>query len=206
MTTTNGTSSDRAARKSLADQIDRLDGILDGLAEALNESIADAVKGVLAQAVRDAVQAAVVEVLAAPELLRAALERHAPPAVPAPPPPRPEPPTLKENVARIGNGACAAVKRATGPAMRRAGEVCPAACAVVAKVPAALGAVARMAWASRKPCAIAAGVGLAFGAACYLGGPLLSVAANGLSGTALALSTLTLPLKRLFRRAGAVNS
>ena len=51
-------------KQTLADQIDRLDGILDGLAEALNESIADAVKGVIAQAVRDAVQAAVAEVLA----------------------------------------------------------------------------------------------------------------------------------------------
>lgn len=151
-------------------------------------------------------QAAVAEVLAAPELLRAALERHAPPAAPAPPPPGPEPPTLKENVARIGNGVCAAVKRVAGPAMKKAGRVCVAACAAAAMVPAVLGAVARMAWAFRKPCAIAVGVGLACGAACYLGGPLLSVAANGLSGAALALSTLTLPLKRLYRGAGAVNS
>ncbi len=77
MTTSNGTLNARTARKSLADQIDRLDGILDGLAEALNESIADAVKGVIAQAVRSAVETAVKEVLSSPDLLRAALEKHA---------------------------------------------------------------------------------------------------------------------------------
>lgn len=31
-------------RKTLADQLDRLDRILDGLAEALNEAVADAVR------------------------------------------------------------------------------------------------------------------------------------------------------------------
>ena len=42
------------------------------------------------------------------------------------------------------------------------------------------------------------GVGVAFGAACYLGGQLFSSVANGLSGTAITLSALTLPVKRLF--------
>jgi hypothetical protein len=111
MTTANGTSSARTARKSLADQIDRLDGILDGLAEALNESVAEAVKDVIGQAVH----AAVSEVLASPDLLRAALERHSPAsASPAPPPPRPEPPTPREDVARIAGGLRAKVKRAAG--------------------------------------------------------------------------------------------
>ena len=104
MTTANGTLNARTARKSLADQIDRLDGILDGLAEALNESVADAVKDVTAETVRQAVHAAVTEVLSSPDLLRATLEKHAPPpANPMPPIPERKPPTLKENVARIGN-------------------------------------------------------------------------------------------------------
>ena len=101
MTTTNGTSNARIARKSLADQIDRLDGILDGLAEALNESVADAVRDVIGMAVREAVSAAVTEVLSSPQLLQAALEKHAPlPAIPVPPPAGPKPRTLREHLAR----------------------------------------------------------------------------------------------------------
>src|ERR1700733_7545425 len=94
MTTTNGNGSARTVRKSLADQLDRLDTILDGLADALNESVADAVKDVIGQVVSEAVQAAVKEVLASPQLLRAALEKHAPP----PPVLEPKPPTLTEKV------------------------------------------------------------------------------------------------------------
>jgi hypothetical protein len=62
-TTTNG-----RTRKSLAEQIDRLDAILDGLADALNEAVADAVKDAVTAAVQEAVHAAVVEVLTNAEL------------------------------------------------------------------------------------------------------------------------------------------
>src|SRR5262245_66223003 len=62
-TTTNG-----RTRKSLAEQIDRLDAILDGLADALNEAVADAVRDAVTAAVQEAVHAAVVEVLTNAEL------------------------------------------------------------------------------------------------------------------------------------------
>src|SRR6476619_824674 len=65
-------------RKTLATQLDRLDSILDGLAEALNEAVADAVRQSVAAAVGEAVQAAVKEVLTHPELLRAAAAQAAP--------------------------------------------------------------------------------------------------------------------------------
>src|SRR4051794_40805222 len=57
-TTTNG-----RERKSLANEIDRLDTILDGLAEALNESVAAAVRASVSQIVRETVEASVKEVL-----------------------------------------------------------------------------------------------------------------------------------------------
>jgi hypothetical protein len=60
-TTTNG-----RARKTLADQLDRLDGIIDALADGLNEAVATVVE----QAVATAVQAAVTEVLTNPVLQR----------------------------------------------------------------------------------------------------------------------------------------
>ena len=74
-TNTNG-----QVRKSLADQIDRLDSMLDGLAEGLNDAVAAAVK----DAVGAAVQTVLREVLANPEML-ARLGAAAPVAVdPAP--------------------------------------------------------------------------------------------------------------------------
>jgi hypothetical protein len=63
------TSTNGRQRKSLAEQIDRLDSILDGLANALNESVAMAVKEAVGIAVREAVQTVLTEVLTNPELL-----------------------------------------------------------------------------------------------------------------------------------------
>ena len=63
-------------RKSLADQIERLDSILDGLSDGLNEAVAAAVK--------EAVRAVLTEVLTNPELL-ARLQPAQAIAVPEPP-------------------------------------------------------------------------------------------------------------------------
>jgi hypothetical protein len=65
-------------RKQLSWQLDRLDTILDGLADALNESVADAVKDVVGQVVRESVETTIREVLGNPTLLQAALEKHTP--------------------------------------------------------------------------------------------------------------------------------
>src|SRR4051812_11680204 len=46
------------ARPSLGDQLDRLDAILNGLADALNESVTDAVRAAAGRTVREAVEAA----------------------------------------------------------------------------------------------------------------------------------------------------
>src|SRR4051812_24061213 len=63
-TTTNG----GVVRKTLASQIDRLDNLLEGLPENLNEAVADAVRGTMAAVVREAVQVAVHEILTSAEL------------------------------------------------------------------------------------------------------------------------------------------
>ena len=55
-------------RKSLSEQIDRLDKILDGLAEALNGAVADAVTQAVGLAVKEAVQTVLTEVLSNPDL------------------------------------------------------------------------------------------------------------------------------------------
>jgi hypothetical protein len=63
-------------RKSLSEQIDRLDKILDGLATALNGAVADAVTQAVSLAVKEAVQTVLTEVLSNPDL-RAQLQGSA---------------------------------------------------------------------------------------------------------------------------------
>ena len=61
---------DNGVRKTLASQIDRLDSILDGLAENLNEAVADSVQGAVTVAVQEAVHAALVEILSNAQVRR----------------------------------------------------------------------------------------------------------------------------------------
>ena len=102
-------------RKTLATQLDRLDSILDGLAEALNEAVADAVRQSVAAAVGEAVQAAVKEVLTHPELLRAAAAQAAPAPAPVA-----EPATKPSPLRRLLEGARRACGQAKGKAFQAA--------------------------------------------------------------------------------------
>src|ERR1019366_2569168 len=102
MTTASGATNTRTVRKSLADQLDRFDAMLDGLSEAIPQVIADSVREAVAEAVRQAVEASIREVLSRPDMLRAALEKHVPMAtMSAPPEPQPKPITVKGQVAGI---------------------------------------------------------------------------------------------------------
>src|SRR5262245_36923134 len=75
-------------RKSLAEEIDRLHSILDGLSEALNEAVATAVKEAVGVAVKEAVQqtlqAVIAEVLTNTELLQTVRGLVAPQLQPEP--------------------------------------------------------------------------------------------------------------------------
>ncbi|HQR44066.1 MAG TPA: hypothetical protein PLX97_15330 [Gemmatales bacterium] len=64
MSSTIPTSLNGRMKKTLAFQLDRLDSILDGLAEALNGAVAEAVKETVGQAARDAVKVALDEAMA----------------------------------------------------------------------------------------------------------------------------------------------
>src|SRR5262245_19552822 len=78
-TNTNG----RPQRKTLASQLDRLDGIIDALADGLNEAVVDVVRQAVAAAVQEAVEAVLREVLARPEVLRLLAAQAAPAPAPA---------------------------------------------------------------------------------------------------------------------------
>ena len=66
----NTSTSNGSQRKSLAQQLDRLDNIIDALAEGLNEAVADAVRQAVTVAVQQSVEAVLREVLSRPELLK----------------------------------------------------------------------------------------------------------------------------------------
>jgi hypothetical protein len=115
-------------RKNLADQINRLDSLLDGLADNLNEAVASAVQQTVAAAVKEAVTTgvtqAIVEVLTNAELQQ--LLR--PPITPAPPP---LPPAPSESSGGGGflaglwqtvRGAAAKVAEAAGRAAKGVGN------------------------------------------------------------------------------------
>jgi hypothetical protein len=106
-------------RKTLASQLDRLDGILDALSDGLNQAVASAVEGAVhqaveaavrqavGQAVQEAVQAVLAEVLTNPDL-QAALR-----VATAPPPPAPAN-TVKGALAWAWNGCRRALTKAAG--------------------------------------------------------------------------------------------
>jgi hypothetical protein len=213
MTMTSTISGNGTQRKSLASQIDRLDGILDGLADALNESVAEAVREVVGQAVREAVQATVREVLSSPELLRAALSKHIP-AVPTP-----ERTAKRQALKGLLQGiraACAKAKQATVQASAKLGRALAwgshklrQGCAVVGNrfkdiarrctsSVRCLGTIGQQLWRFRRSYTIALTVGVLSGVASYLAGPLIASLASGISGAALTLAgMILLPLWRL---------
>jgi hypothetical protein len=97
-------------RKSLASQLDRLDRIIDVLAEGLNEAVADIVRQTVASAVQQTVEAVLREVLSRPEVLRArAPQPTEPVAQPAPVQPVRGPSLLRRCCAWLWNKLSSAV-------------------------------------------------------------------------------------------------
>jgi hypothetical protein len=170
-------------RKSLAEQIDRLDGILDGLAEGLNEAIVAAVKEAAGAAVQEAVRAVLSELLANPELLHSIRDRLTPPVKAEA---QATQPTESGGIgpatpARLGGcwawlrARLLAAKRGLEPSLGRTRRPVDAAWA---RICIAAG-VARRLWRSLL---VALGAGVLVGVTAYLLGPWLSAAAGGLAG------------------------
>ncbi len=150
-TETNG----QVRRRTLASQLDRLDGILDGLSEGLNEAVVDAVKGAVGVAVREALQAVLSEVLTNPALL----EHLQPPAPSIPPTTISSPEPARDEVPPAPPGPPASLLGR----VRAAGE--------------ALGERVRKAasWARRRLTALVAVVGVAAAAIGFLFRPKLTL-------------------------------
>src|SRR5262249_54428274 len=156
---------------------------------------------VVGQAVREAVQATLREVLANQDLLRATLALHQPTAPQEQP--RPARPTLKERLAGLRTWArqqararAESVRKSVASAwswclaglQKRCSQALGLGLALVACAAGAVKAVgpaARQLWRFRRPCLLAAGVGMLSGVAAYLAGPILAGVACGLGSTLL---------------------
>jgi hypothetical protein len=170
-------------RNSLSEQIDRLDKILDGLAEALNGAVADAVTQAVGLAVKEAVQTVLTEVLANPDL-RAQLQGSA--VSPANTPVAGLPPA-RSIMNRVGTTAtrfaswCSVRLRALGQ-----GSLCIV--RLVRWVATDLAARVSRLRLLVPPLAAALLLGVATGVAAYCVGPWLAGVVGGASGLSLRLA------------------
>jgi hypothetical protein len=172
-------------RRTLAQQLDRLDTILDGLSEGLNEAVAEAV----GNAVRQAVETALSGIMKNPEILAklqpAMPAAQAPAAAPAAPKPAERPSWLRRAWYAVCDTVVAVAGKVGGAVSGCAVKVwsLPGRAVGVAKI------VALLAWENRAAVAIAMGAGAAVGIGCYLAGPMIAAAVGGLAAGAMAFGT-----------------
>jgi hypothetical protein len=183
--TTTMTSNGRP-RKTLASQIDRLDTMLEGLSENLNEAVADVVRTAVVIAVREAVQGALAEVLTNPAIL--ARLRDALPPMPATPTPvaRPgEGPTVKERLSQVWSWLGAQVRALTGTCQSALNGLCAGAARAQERLQQAGQAVwlrLRLLRLFRGQLLLAVGVGVAAGVAAFVAAPWVAAMLSGLGG------------------------
>ncbi len=190
-------------RKQLADQLDRLDWIIDALAAGLNQAVADAAR----EGTRLAVKDAIVEIMTNPEL-RAMLapERSEPaPAVVAPPPAAALAPKKPGPWARLKARVAAARDALTGAATKTK-EAVTSRCRAASDAVAAVGTVAGEALPLRRMLCVGLGVGLAVGIVCLVvpHAAAAAVGAVSVASTTVAVQTGSW-LKRAARRFGLVS-
>jgi hypothetical protein len=186
----------RAARPPLSDQIDRLDRMLDGFADALNEAVADAVKASVGAAARQAVADAMKEALAS----HAAQGKAAPAQAGTAPAPKRR--TLREALGAglgwlcaLGGPPAAAAGGALAWAWNGVLHGLRAAASGIASACCGAALLARMAWSRPGARTATATGGVGAGLMAWLGGHVASVAMCAVGGAALALSAaLLLPL------------
>jgi hypothetical protein len=173
---------------SLSEQIQRLDSILDGLAENLNAAVADAVKAAVAVAVKEAVEAVLTEVLTNPQIMRRLLPVTPPTVAPKK---QGDSPSFQHRARqRLGQAwkwlrshlssaackVCTYVQATCQRGVARTKQVCGRIGGLAQQV-----RVVALFW---RPLLIAISIGLILGTAAYFAGPWLSAVAGGMGGFA----------------------
>ena len=194
-------------RKQLADQLDRLDAIIDVLSEGLNGAVAIAAR----EGTRLAVKDAIIEIMTNPELraLLAPVQEltsvPAAPTVASTPTPAPAIPSLWTRMKAKAAAIWVAVIRTATKAKTAVSDTCAAVadtCQAARETVASIGQVLpvkRVLW-------IAAGVGLAVGLVCLL---MPQTAAAAVSAVSVAVNAIAVQagnrLKRMARRFGLIG-
>jgi hypothetical protein len=174
-TTFNG----KSHRKTLADQLDRLDGIIDALATGLNETVAEVVKQAVSVAVQLALEGLVQAVLSNPELLRGLIAKIMPTEQ------KPEEPKEPAKPSKLTR-ACSWVRRSCAAFQQKLGK--------------GLTTVRKRLWMVRQfkvQLLTALGIGAVVGTGAYFAGPWLAAGVSAVAGIA---TTLAVQAGLWFRR------
>jgi hypothetical protein len=184
MTTTMNATTNGQIRKSLAEQIDRLDHILDGLAQALNESVAAAVKDAVTLAVQEAIQGILAEVLANPDVLARLRGLVSQTASAASTPVTQVAPAATKSV--VGN-LTGKVGAWLGRGWRSVRQACASVTGGVTNTLSATKRRWQMIRQFRFPLLAALGVGVVVGTVAYCGGPFIAAVTGWIAGFTSAL-------------------
>ena len=171
----------REPRRSLSQELDRLDKMLDGLAEAIPSTIADSVKETVATAVAEAFRATLMEVVANPDII--ALLRNARPAAASNEQPAPAKAPLHQQIRQATSSAW---KHALA-GLKLAGNFVVSPVHTVVRCTINGYRQINTIWGLRKPVLIALGVGVVIGAAAYASAPWIAgvIAGCGAASTTL---------------------
>ena len=181
-TTMNGA----AQRKTLASQLDRLDGIINAMADGLPKTIADVLREAVTVAVQETIQTVITELLSQPERLRQLAGLNAPAPAPVPAPSEPVVPPQNQT-----SPASATSK------LRR---VWTWVCSKVPDVRQGWRDAGRKVWQHRYLVGVSLAIGAMVGCTGYVAGPVLSSLALGLCGAAMSAGAfLASPFVRLWR-------
>jgi len=186
-------------RKQLSDQLDRLDSIIDALAEGLNQAVADACREGTRQAVKDVL----VELVSNPEL-RAAVAPHAP-SVPTQAPEAPPEPKKSGIWSRI-KAQVAEAKKAAAGAATCAKEAVIRRFAIAGEAVVALGRMTGEALPVRKIVLVGLGVGLLVGVAGLVLPQTMAAVVSGIGAACTSVAVQTGNwLTRAARRVGLLS-
>jgi hypothetical protein len=188
-------------RKQLSDQLDRMDGILDALAEGLPGAVTDACREGARQAVKDAI----IEIVTNPEL-RALLGPAQPVPVAPVPAPEPAPEPKKPGLWSRLKAKVAAARDAITGAAAKATEAVAANCKAASDTIVAVGKSTGEALPWKRMLWVSAAVGLTVGVMCLVVPHAIAASVGAVSAatTTIAVQTGTW-LKRAARRFGLVS-
>ena len=171
----------KESRRSLSQELDRLDKMLDGLAEAIPAVAANSVKEAMTTAVAEAFRATMMEIVANPEIIALLRDAHtARVSNDAPAPVKvPLHQQIRKATSSVWKHALAGVRMASGFVVSPVHTVVRCTITGYRQI--------NMIWCLRKPILVALGVGVVIGVVAYASAPWLSamIAGCGAASTTL---------------------